>query len=421
MLDLYRLLFVAITGIALFSSEPSAFLITPVFILAPNNTASAKIAVKQPHPLPGEIGEQQKGAGTVASDAPKPLTAPLHVEVPTRPWAFQANGKWHLVYELHVANIGRVDCALTKVEVVAVDPQHKTLATFTGADLEGIIVRPFAEGTSSTIPPAGFAVVYMWVTVDRHEDVPAAFFHRIVMKLVDYPENLRIETMQVAVNRDPVPVIDPPLRGGDWGAASGPGNDNHHRRGLLTINGHASIGERFAIDWVRITPAGDFYTGDARENKNYPGYGAEVIAVADGVITEELDGIPENTPGSANAVSETLENMCGNHVVQSLGKGLYGSYCHMQPASIRVKVGARVKRGQVLGLVGNSGSSGAPHLHFQVCDANSVMSCEGVPYAFRSFVEESKEVNGSGVKRPKSDLDHRMEIPTLENIVRFPD
>ncbi|HEY2914887.1 MAG TPA: M23 family metallopeptidase [Candidatus Angelobacter sp.] len=379
------------------------------------------MADKQPHPLPSEIGEQQKDAATAASNAPKPLTVPLHIEVPTRPWAFQANGKWHLVYELHVANIGNVDCALTKIEVVTADPQHKALAAFTGADLEGIIVRPFAEGTSSTIPPAGFAVVYMWVTVDRREDVPSAFFHRILMKLADYPESLRIETMPVAVNRDPVLVISPPLRGGDWGAANGPKNDVYHRRGLLTINGHAYIAERFAIDWLRFTPAGDLYTGNAQENKNYPGYGSEVIAVADGVITEKQDGIPENTPGSANAVSTTLENICGNHVIQSLGNGLYASYCHMQPGSLRVKKDARVKRGQVLGLVGNSGNSSAPHLHFQICDANSVLSCEGVPYAFRSFVEESKEVKGSDIKRPKSDVVHRMEIPSYETIVRFPD
>jgi len=420
-LNLNHLLFVATTAIALFSSEQSAFLIIPGFILVANNAVSTEGATRWPNALPSEISEQQKGAGTVVSDAPKPLTAPIHIEVPTRPWAFQANGKWHLVYELHVANIGNVDCALTKIEVVTAGPQYKTLAIFTGTDLAGIAVRPFAESTPATIPPAGFAVVYMWVTVDRHEDVPTAFFHRIVMKLVDYPENLRIDTMPVAVNRDPVPVVGPPLKGGNWGVGNGPKNDTHHRRGLLTINGHAYIGERFAIDWLRITPTGDFHTGDARENKNYPGYGSEVIAVADGVITEALDRIPENTPGSTNAVSITLENICGNYVVQSLGKGLYASYCHLQPGSVRVKKGARVKRGQLLGLVGNSGNSGAPHLHFHVCDANSVLACEGVPYAFRSFVEVSQEVNGSDVKRPKSDLVHKMEIPTFETIVRFPD
>src|SRR5215831_5000839 len=106
LLNLNRLLFVAAIAIVLFSPEPSVFLVSSGL----HSAASAEMAGKQPHPLPSEIGEKQKDAGAAASSEPKPLTAPLHVEVPTRPWAFQANGKWHLVYELHVANIGNVGC-----------------------------------------------------------------------------------------------------------------------------------------------------------------------------------------------------------------------------------------------------------------------------------------------------------------------
>lgn len=375
----------------------------------------------QKYALPRVI-RQDKSAGTATSDSRKPLTAPLDVEVPIVPWAFQANGKWHLVYELHIANIGGVDCTLTNIEVVAADPAQRPLANFTGTDLDAIIIHPNVDvPAQATIPAAGFAVVYMWVTVDRREDVPAAFFHRITMKVSDYRESLRISTLAVTVNRDPVPVIGPPLRGGEWAAAHGPNNDSRHRRGLITIDGHAYIGERFAIDWLRITPAGDIHTGDAGENKNYPGYGAEVLAVADGVITEERDGIPENTPGSVSGAPVTLETIGGNHVIQHFGQGLYASYCHLQPGSIRVKPGTRVKRGQVLGLVGNSGNSGAPHLHFQVCNANSILACEGVPYAFRSFVQQLKSFDSSIAAKPQPDEVHTMEIPTFETLVRFVD
>ena len=60
-------------------------------------------------------------------------------------------------------------------------------------------------------------------------------------------------------------------------------------------------------------------------------------------------------------------------------------YAHLQPGTLRVKTGDRVKRGQTLGLVGNSGSSTEPHLHFQVMNGTSLRNPEGVPYLIDSF------------------------------------
>jgi murein DD-endopeptidase MepM/ murein hydrolase activator NlpD len=80
-----------------------------------------------------------------------------------------------------------------------------------------------------------------------------------------------------------------------------------------------------------------------------------------------LLGIPENVPLSpTHAVPMTLETAAGNHVILSLRNGHYAFYAHLQPGSIRIKPGDRVRRGQVLGLLGNSGNSNAPHLHFHI-------------------------------------------------------
>jgi len=88
---------------------------------------------------------------------------------------------------------------------------------------------------------------------------------------------------------------------------------------------------------------------------------------------------------TSRAVPITLETIGGNHVILDLGGGRFTFYAHMQPASLRVKVGEKVRRGQVLGLVGNSGNSTAPHLHFHLTDANSPLESEGLPYVFESF------------------------------------
>jgi murein DD-endopeptidase MepM/ murein hydrolase activator NlpD len=53
-----------------------------------------------------------------------------------------------------------------------------------------------------------------------------------------------------------------------------------------------------------------------------------------------------------------------------------------------VKVGERVKQGQVMALVGNSGNSTEPHLHFHVADANSPLGAEGLPYRLAAWHQE---------------------------------
>jgi murein DD-endopeptidase MepM/ murein hydrolase activator NlpD len=207
-------------------------------------------------------------------------------------------------------------------------------------------------------------------------------------------------------------VLAAPLRGDNWVAANGPSNTSGHRRTILPIDGRARIAQRFAIDWVRSNPDGQAtYTGDPLDNKNYRAYGSEALAVADGTIVETKDGIPQNIPGeNSRAVPITLETVGGNHVVLDIGHGHYAFYAHLQPGSLKVKLGDHVKRGQVLGLVGNSGNSTEPHLHFHVGDSISPLGSEGLPYALDSF--ETKAKSGAVTK-------HKQEIPLEDELVTF--
>jgi murein DD-endopeptidase len=353
---------------------------------------------------------------------PRPLSAPLDVTVPFVPAAFRGDGKVHLVYELHIVNMGRSDCKLTRVEVAAGDSSGKSLATFTDAELENMTVLPGQTVSERTkLGPGAIAVVYMWVTLDRPEDVPAALRQRLSMKVGDYPEELTLETPPVEVSRGPAIVISPPLHGYNWLAVNGPSNISIHRRALLPIEGRARISQRFAIDWVRLNPDGSTHEGDPKNNKNYRAYGEEILAVADGVVTEVKDGIPQNIPGpNSRAVPITLDTIGGNHVLLRIGSGLYAFYAHMQPGSLRVKAGDQVRRGQILGLLGNSGNSTEPHLHFQLCDANSPLGSEGLPYAIASF-----EVQGRGWGWKSSEAKgavekHEGEMPLENEVVRFP-
>jgi murein DD-endopeptidase MepM/ murein hydrolase activator NlpD len=97
-----------------------------------------------------------------------------------------------------------------------------------------------------------------------------------------------------------------------------------------------------------------------------------------------VEGAPENT-GQDRAVPITLDTVTGNSIFLDLGGGRYAFYAHLQPGSVQAKAGDHVKRGDVLGKLGHSGNSTAPHLHFHVCTAAEGLECEGVPYVFDRF------------------------------------
>ena len=187
------------------------------------------------------------------------------------------------------------------------------------------------------------------------------------------------------------------------------------------MGGTPSIAQRFAIDWVKIDDNSRTFTGDSLKNSSYYAWGQDALAVGDGVVVETKDSIPENIPGAASrAVTITLETVGGNHVIVDLGGGRYAFYAHLQPGSLRVKLGDKVRKGQVVGLVGNSGNSTEPHLHFHLSDGNSPLGSEGIPYGLASFELVGRCKNfGSGCERSPASTRLR-EVPLANMLVRFP-
>ncbi|HVU50078.1 MAG TPA: M23 family metallopeptidase [Polyangia bacterium] len=361
-------------------------------------------------PTAGLLGALALATGAAAAPS-RPLDVPLDVAVPKAPTAFRADGKAHLVYELHVTNFSPQSLTLVRVE--ALDAETRTsLVRYEGTALAGALSRPGLPSVVGLdklkLGPGLRAVVFVWASVEGSAPPPAALEHEIAVKLGDGTE-LVSRVPRLVVARD-VPTVGPPLRG-EWIALNGPSNDSIHRRAILLVGGRAAIAQRFAIDWVRRGRDGRIFEGDPRSNASHHAYGAEALAVADGAVAATKDGIPENVPGlDSRAVPITLETLCGNFVTIDIGGGRFATYCHLQPGSLRAKLGEHVRRGQALGLVGNSGNSTEPHLHFQLSDGPS-MASEGLPYAFDRFEVRSP----SGTATPR-----RNELPTQNEAVIFP-
>jgi murein DD-endopeptidase MepM/ murein hydrolase activator NlpD len=138
------------------------------------------------------------------------------------------------------------------------------------------------------------------------------------------------------------------------------------------------------VDWEQLDAQGRIYTGDREKLQSYTIFGKPVIAVAEATVASVTDGLPEQTPGKYPS-NIPLDQADGNSVILDLGEQRYAMYAHMQPGTIQVRVGQRVAAGQLLGLVGNSGNSVAPHLHFQVMDRRSSLAANGLPYEMKGF------------------------------------
>jgi len=146
----------------------------------------------------------------------------------------------------------------------------------------------------------------------------------------------------------------------------------------LEVNHHVNHkSQRRAADVVVLGPDGKTHRGDGTKNTDYFVYGKEVLSVADGTVVTVIDGVPDNEPGTMNPYFTT-----GNLVVVKHEGSLHSAYAHLVPGKTRVKPGVKVKRGQVLGLIGNTGNSSEPHLHFQLQDGPRFESSYGVEAVF---------------------------------------
>lgn len=349
---------------------------------------------------------------------------PFDVRVPQRPTPFAADGKMYLVYELWVTNLGRQDRALQRVEVT--DGQ-RVLGGWAGDSLKRIAVRVGeAPGGEPRVIPAGRqALIYVLVTTDP-ASAPGLLSHRFYTThpdSLDAPARDTLHGPVIPVDPAPPPVLSAPLKAGPWLAANGPGNLSGHRRTVIPVGGLARVAQRFATDWVKVGPDGRLWQGDSTRNENWYGYREPLLAVAEGVVVDLKDGIPENVPLSPKrAVPVTMETVGGNYVILDLGGGRYAFYAHIIPGSIKVRKGDRVQPGQEIGLLGNSGNSDAPHLHFHLGDAPSPLGTEGLPFLIDSF--EKLGVASENFLLPFSTAgppdQRKAELPLQNHVVRFP-
>lgn len=142
---------------------------------------------------------------------------------------------------------------------------------------------------------------------------------------------------------------------GRW-AASHDKSKHHQKKGYAV----------YALDLSKVDENGKVYTGKGRKLEDYYTWDAPVYAVADGVVVDARDGFKDikigGRPRAEKHNGVSIRHLGGEH----------SFYVHLKKGSVKVKVGDKVKAGQIIGTVGNSGGSARPHLHFTMAIPSAI-------------------------------------------------
>ncbi len=381
-------------------------------------------------------------SGCTATDLPPPTAqpttsavgrtgafTPLTAEVITPPSPIPgSDGKLHLAFELLVRNTAPRAATLTGVAISDAADPSRTVAELSGAELlaSTVLSGDLALQRTTTIP--AFATVL--VTIDASvvpKTVPAALQPHLTADFAPaqpgqpayvsiFPDHVVEDLPATTVDGAPVLSIGPPLAGGTWIMLNACCTLSAHRGAVLGRDGALVAPERYGIDFSRIGPDG-FHAGATHSIESDYSYGAEVIAVADGTVVQVTDALPDQ-PLGVNPTGLSLDQLVGDSIVLDLGHGVYALYAHNVPGSPRVHVGQHVKKGQVLALLGNSGNSTAPHLHFQLMAGPQPLNSDGVPFTWDRYTLVG-QFHGDSYE-PLPPRSERNSYALSGNAIRFP-
>jgi hypothetical protein len=336
---------------------------------------------------------QQSPASSPSPAVPQPqaemTTTALTVSAVNPPIRVSgSDGKTHLEYDLILQSMFDAPVAVTSIEVLA--PDGASLLKLEGEQVAAYTMPVFSGPSTAVVPPSGSLGTVIDIMV-AGDNVPDRLDHRISYRPGTSELDSLVGTREISgpalevVAQEPTTIASP-LKGPAWlNANSCCVPEAPHRTARIAVGGNSiKKFEEFAIDWVQ-TRNGRVFDGDGARNEQWYGFGADVLAVADGSVAAVFDGMPNQLPNTPVTGLRGPRDYSGNHVSLQISPGVWAIYAHLEPGSITVKTGDQVKKGQVIGKLGNSGNSSGPHLHFQLSDGPEITTSNSLPFSLDTY------------------------------------
>lgn len=172
------------------------------------------------------------------------------------------------------------------------------------------------------------------------------------------------------------------------------------RGNFMIVNGHEAeelnhkyeSSQHYAYDIVGLGPHLELENGDGT---SYGFARTQVIAPADGTVVFARNDVPDGrVKREYLKMPDGKWAIGGNIVLLDHGDGEYSLFAHMHQGSVMVKNGDSVRQGDVIGLLGSSGSPGNPHLHYQLQANPGLFEGNGLPSEFANVHPRGWYVNG---------------------------
>jgi hypothetical protein len=330
---------------------------------------------------------------------------PVHMNWPI---VREASDQWEVVGEVAITNSGTetIDVATLAVQIINAAGSVLTervygIAKFT--DTLIVISNP-APGTyiaktagTNRLAPTDFAFGHV-AALAGNSSLP------VRARVTATFTNGKSETAEIPLyefDSGQQTIWPVPFGGYDW-AAMGTAEAYHHFGGIIFSLGTNTYnnGERFAVDMIQFDAQYKFSTPPDSPNKeDYYSWGNNVLSAGTGTVVAVEKSRSDQEIGTAD---QTRTGQAGNYVVIQHGPGLFSYYAHMMNNSATVNIGDSVSAGQVIGKIGNSGDTTAPHLHFQFMDNKDYFVAQGLPARFwnskvKPWAKRRSRISGSRI------------------------